>query len=128
MPDRSEEDKILKAPITVILGGMPYEVPPLVIAESRKWRAKFVEFLGQYPKLAKITTDSPEFSDALNNLLVVMPEQVIDLFFDYAKGLDRQQIEQQATDAELTKAFEQVVKLAFPLVTSLAGAIAKMSP
>jgi len=100
----------------------------LVIAESRKWRAKFVEFLGQYPKLAKITTDSPEFSDALNNLLVVMPEQVIDLFFDYAKGLDRQQIEQQATDAELTKAFEQVVKLAFPLVTSLAGAIAKMSP
>jgi len=128
MPDRTEEDKVLKAPVTVTLGGKAYEIAPLVIAESRKWRARFIKILQEYPQYAQVTTDTPEkFNSALHNLLVAMPDEVIDLFFDYARNLDRQQIESEATDEEVAAAFEQVVKLAFPLVTSLAGAITKLS-
>jgi len=77
---------------------------------------------------ANVTSDKPdEFGDALNAMLVAMPDKVIDLFFQYAKDLNRDEIEAVATDTEMSKAFEQVVQLAFPLAKSLVGAMANLS-
>jgi len=132
MVERSEEDKLLRAPITVILGGEEYEIEPLPIGESRKWRGKLAKVLSKMPEYAqqsKVNTDSPdEFSKALNNMLVVMADDVADLFFDYAKKLDRQHIEAVATDAELGKAFGEVVSFAIsPFARSLSGSLGKLS-
>lgn len=71
---RTEEDKILQNEILVILGGKEYKIKPLVIKESRKWRANFAKILGDLPQYVGITTDTPEkFMNAINAILVTMP-------------------------------------------------------
>ena len=52
-------------------------------------------------------------------MLVEVPELVVDLFFGYAKSLNREEIEGIATDAEIAKAFEEVAAVTFPLAGSL---------
>lgn len=124
MKERTEEQKIFKSPLIVVFAGKEYEVAPLVIKESRKWRQEVVKLMASLPKYAKTTTDDPEeFEGALTGLLVALPDSVVDLFFSYAKDLNRDEIEAVATDAEVAEAFKQVIALAFPLTQSLPEAM-----
>lgn len=117
---RTEEDKVVQAKVCVILGGEKHYITPLVIKDSREWRKGVVGLLSSLPEYAKVTTDTPdEFKEALNAIMVALPDQVTDLFFLYAKDLNREEIEGKATDAELAKAFELVIEIAFPLAKSL---------
>ena len=128
MATRTEEQKVARAPIVVILGGKEYEIAPLVIRDSREWRRKIIGLIAPLPKLVDVTMDKPEdFERALNQMMVTMPEQVIDLFFEYAKNLDREEIEGIATDTEMAKAFEEVIKVSFPLAESLPKVMARLS-
>ncbi len=128
MQERTEEQKLVQAPLKVILGGQEYEVALLVIKDSRQWRAHLVALLSNLPKYAKVTTDSPdEFGEALEAIMVTMPDRICDLFFDYAKELDRDDIESKASDTEVAEAFKQVLDIAFPLAKSLTLAVEKVS-
>ncbi len=125
---RTEEQKILQEPLKVILGGEERRIRVLTIRESSEWRKKLVTLWSQIPKFTKITSETPDdFSKALNSLLVEMPDAVTDLFFAYAKDLDREEVEQVATDSEIARAFEQVIEVAFPLARSLLGAMGRLS-
>ena len=85
--------------------------------------------MGSLPKLAKVTTDDPEaFSGAINTLMVGMPDQIVDLFFSYAKDLDRVAIEEVATSAEVAEGFKRLVALTFPLSQALTEAMMRLSP
>ncbi len=118
--ERTEEDKVTQAGIVVVLGGKEYEIAPLVIRDSRVWRKAVINLISGLPKYAEVTTDTPdEFGEALNAMLVAMPDKVIDLFFLYAKALNQEEIEAKATDAELAKAFTQEIEVAFPLAESM---------
>ena len=128
--ERTEEQIVAKAAIEVILGGKKYEIAPLVIRDSRVWRKKVIELIAPLPKMVNVTmdVDNPEeFGDVLKMMMVTMPDQVLDLFFDYARDLNREEIEGIATDAEMSAAFEQVVKVAFPLAESLPGVMKHLS-
>ena len=127
--NRTEEEKLTQSGIKVILGGQEYEVRPLVIRESREWRAKVIKLIAPLPEYAKVTMDNTDdFEKVLTLMLVDMPDQVIDLFFDYAKDLDRKEIEDKATDAEMREAFNEVVKIAFPLASALPETMAQIFP
>jgi len=124
---RTEEEKIVQAGIRVILGGEEYEVKPLVIRESREWRAKVIKLIAPIPELVKVTTDTLEdFEQVLTTMLVTMPDQVVDFFFDYAKDLNREEIESKATDKELADAFKEVIAVAFPLAQSSPEVITRL--
>lgn len=126
--ERTEEEKVTQAGIEVILGGVEYSIAPLVIKDSREWRKGVVSLLSSLPEYAKVTTDTPdEFRDALNAIMVALPDKVTDLFFLYAKALNREEIEKKATDAELSKAFEQVVEIAFPLAQSITKTMERLA-
>ena len=130
MKERTEEEKLTRAPILVILGGKKYEIAPLVIRDSRVWRKKLIALIASLPALVNTTMDAENpkgFVDALTQMMVTMPEQVLDLFFDYAKELDREEIEGVATDAEIAKAFEEVVQVVFPLAQSLPKVLGHLS-
>jgi len=125
--ERTEEQIVAQSGITVILGGKSYEIAPLVIRDSRPWRQKVISLIAPIPQMTKTSTDTPEdFEQALTTLLVTMPDQVIDLFFDYAKDLDREEIESAATDAEMTQAFKEVIAVAFPLAQSAPDVITRL--
>jgi len=129
MPNKRTEGEIIaQAPLEVVLGGQKYEIPLLVIKDSRAWRKKVAKAIGDIPRYANITMDTPdEYSGAIDGMLAAMPDTAIDLFFEYAKDLDREVIESIATDAEIAKAFEQVVEAAFPLAKSLVGTMRTLS-
>jgi hypothetical protein len=126
---RTEEDKVFQNEILIILGGKEYKIKPLVIKQSRKWRANFAKLLGDLQQYAEITTVTPDkFEDAIKTILVAMPDKIVDLVFEYAPGLNREEIENNATDAEMAKVFEQIIEVALPLARSLTGAMNKLSP
>lgn len=127
--ERSEADIIAQTPIKVHLGDQDHIVKLLVAKDSREWRAKTAELLSGLPEYVDIDADDPEkFGKGMSALLVGMPDQVIDLFFLYARDLKREEIEAVATDGQLCKGFEQVAAVAFPFVsavTKLADQLAK---
>ena len=126
--ERTEEEKLMQAPIVVILGGAKYEIAPLVIRYSREWRKKVIGLLAPLPEMVKTTSKDPKaFGDVLNRMLVTMPDQVLDLFFEYAKDLDRKEIEDKATDQEMAEAFKEVTRAAFPLAESLPKVMERLS-
>ncbi len=141
--ERTEEQKLSQAGILVKLGSAEYTVAPLVIRDAREWRKKvvgvlsgisgqpsetrlwkrFINWLLRKSQKGKsyleATTDNPEsFDEALHYLLVSMQDTIIDLFFEYAKDLNRKQIEAEATEEQIEEAFTRVVKVAFPLSQS----------
>jgi len=119
MTERTEEEILTQAGIEVVLGGKLYSIKPLVIRDARVWRKETLELVAPLSAIAGTTSATPDaFGDALKSLLVSMPDKVIDLFFLYAKDLDRDEIEGEATEAEITKAFSEVVAVAFPLAES----------
>ena len=123
---RTEEDKLCQAPIKVTLAGETWDVKPLSIRKAREWRATFANALAQLPKWVSVTTDDAEnFEKAMNAMLVELPELVGDLFFGYAQDLDREALEEIATDAELAKAFEEVAAFALPLTGTLIKVMGK---
>ena len=125
----TEEEKLTQSPIVVILGGKKYDVAPLVIRDSRGWRRKVIALIAPLPGLSKVTTrDMDEFEAALKILVITMPDQVIDLFFEYAKDLKQEEIEAVATDAEMAEAFKEVIAVAFPLAQSAPDVIKRLSP
>jgi len=128
MAIRTEEQKIAQAPLEVILGGEVYKIRPLVIRDSREWRQKCTGLMTSLVANANVTTDNPDaLGTAMGVLMVQMPDQVIDLFFEYAKDLEREDIEVVATEAEIAEAFLGVFALAFPLTASLGKAMGKLS-
>jgi len=125
---RTEEDKLTKALIKVILGGKEYEIKPLVIRDARDWRKQLTALLSRIPSYTGITTDDPAgFANAMQAMVVDMPDQMADLFFAYAKDLDRDEIEGLASEAELAAAVEQVLEVAFPLVQSLTTSLKRLA-
>jgi len=126
---RTEEDILTQAGITVILGGKEYNIAPLVIRDSREWRKKVVSLVAPVAQIAGTTSDTPDaFEQALTSLLVTMPDKVIDLFFEYAKELVRDEIEAVATDAEISQAFKEVIAFAFPLAQNVPEVIKHLYP
>ena len=119
MKKRTEEEIVTQASIEVILGGKTFEIAPLVIRDSRVWRKKVGSLIAPIPSMVKVTMDDKEdFGKVLEQILVTNPDQVLDLFFEYAKELDREEIEGIATDMEMSVAFQEVIKVAFPLAQS----------
>jgi len=123
---RTEEQKIIQGHIVVILGGVEYNVKPLVIKEAAPWRRKFVELFTNISALASVTSDNPEgFDSAMKEVLLEKPDKLADLFFEYTK-LDRAEIEGKATTIEMVKAFEEVFALEAPFFGSAVKAIVNM--
>ena len=128
MSERTEEQKVFSDPIRVKLGGRDYEIRPLVVRQSREWRKKLASAMADLPQYMGVDASNPDkFSEALNAMMVALPDQVVDLFFEYAPDLPRDEIEEAATDDEIAKAFGEVIKLAFPLAGSLTQAIQSLS-
>ena len=124
---RSEDQKITQAPIMATFGGKQYEIKPLVIKESREWRRKFAEVLGTLPLFVKPTVTPKQFNEVINGMFLDVPDKIMDLIFEYAKDLPREEIEAVATDIEMAKAFESILEVAFPLARSMVGATTTLS-
>jgi len=105
------DDQILARSLTLWLGGQDYEVPVLPIAKSRVWRKRVMDFMAEATARSTTKIDDPvAFASAMSKHFLETPEVVIDLVFDYAPNLPRDEIEAVATDGEIAKAFWEVLR------------------
>jgi len=106
MEERSEEDKLTQAPLIVTLGGKPFEVAPLVIKYSREWRKKSMPLITFMINYSRLSEDDME--DGIQELFGTKTDEIIESFFEFARDLDREEIEGIATDGEIILAFMEV--------------------
>ena len=125
---RTEEEILTQTGgIRVRLGGKEYILPPLVIRKAKLFRQHIAELSSELAKLAQVSSDNPEqFEMGIKTIMFTMPDKVLDLFFEYAgDNLDRETIENTATEAELADAFGEVMKQAFPLSVGLVKGLSR---
>lgn len=115
--ERTEEQKLLAAPLRLVFGGQTLEVRPLVIAKSRLWRQEFEQLLASQAASVR-QGDRPE--DWMRAVLQEVPDAVLGLVARYLElaeaGVDRSWLEDHATDAEVFEALVQIVRATFPFV------------
>jgi len=107
---RTEEEKVLQSPVKVILGGKEYEIKPLPIKYALPWCKSVIKAtITGLMANANVTSESPErFDAAMNDLLIERPEKLVDLFFEYARDLNKDEIMETASLGEIMDAFEAV--------------------
>ncbi len=116
---RTEEQKILQEPVVVKLGGKDYEIKPLPIILASPWRKKFIKLLQDVSALAKITDEDAGFADALNNVLIEKPDELTDLFFEYAR-LSKEELQNSASSVEILNALIEVIAFESPFLGAAA--------
>jgi hypothetical protein len=125
--ERTETDKILQSPVTVKIGGQDYEIKPLPIKYAVPWVKKVINLLIEASVLAMVTIDTPDlWKDAYITLMARNPAQLVDLFWEYARDLDKNKLEEVATSAEIMAAFEEVLDFELPLFKGM-QALARIS-
>ena len=102
--ERTEEEKVVQAGITVILGGQEYKIRPLVIKYSREWRKKSIPLISYLVKWSK--TEEKDYEEAIEELFTTKTDEIVDSFFEFARDLKREEIEELATEGEVFTAFE----------------------
>lgn len=123
---RKEEDKLFQAPIKAKLGEKEYEIAILPIKRSRLWREEFYKAVGKIPDFT-VEGGVQSFKDIAGAIFVAIPDTVIDLVFSYAPDLNRDEIEEVATDQQLADVFGAIAEAAFPLATSLVKTMGQLS-
>jgi len=121
---RTDEEILTRAGVPVHFGDKTYEVKLLVIKAASAWRKEYAKATTDLSLAAAITADNPDdFKRAMNTLAVDMPDMATDLFFSYAKDLNRDEIEAISNDQEMAIAFRTVTRMAFPLLQAMTGGI-----
>jgi len=127
--DRTDEDKLVQAPVSVKLGGVDYSIPPLPIKYSLPWVKKVSKILMGVVSMENVTSDNEEaFADAFGEIMVTRPEQLIELLFEYARDLDKESICEVASSAEIVHAFEEVLSFERPLFGMVIRAFRAATP
>ena len=126
---RTEEQKILKEGVAVLLGGDSFIIPPLPIKYSLPWCKKVVSIISSVAPMSKIESDDEDaFTKAFSSILIGKPEEMVALFFEYAKSLKRSEVEEKASSAEIVDAFMGVLELERPLLRMTTLLITKTAP
>ena len=108
--ERTEEAKITQGGIKVILGGKEYEIRPLVIKYSGEWRKKALPLIGSLLKYSRLVSDgdAEKLEQTVIELFTTKTDEMLNSFFEYARDLNREEIENIATDGEIILAFMEV--------------------
>ena len=140
---RTEEQIISQEPIKSKLCGKEVSIPLLKIGKARLWKqdwwnalygvSGWTEAVQKIEQLQKDNASDKELQDALGqgfrNILIDQPEKVIELVTSYvvASGAEitKEDIEENANEAEIAELWKQINDIAFPLVTSLADVMGK---
>lgn len=126
MQTRTEDQKVLKAPIEVTFGDKKYKIKLLAIEAAREWRVKLNEVLG--PIADGWQNTNGLVSRGLADALLAFPDKLAEMIFAYAPDLPRDEVLAAATDEQMSEAFQDVLTVAYPYLTSLVTVIRFIRP
>lgn len=110
--ERTEEQILTRAPIKAKFGEKEYDLPILPVLKMVAWRKKLIEASNSF---ASMGVDLASVGQAF----AAIPEKLVELVFDYAPGLPREEVLESATEEQFAAAFSQIVSVAFPFMRQL---------
>jgi hypothetical protein len=120
MAERTEIQKLLKLPAKVKLGEGEYDIKPLPLQYSLPWRDKVFNLFISSTQYSKITSDdTAAFNEAMKSVMVTSPDMIIDLFFEYARDLKRDDVLKVADSNQLLEAWGKIIEFESPFLGSL---------
>jgi hypothetical protein len=128
MSKRTDQQKVAQTAIEVKFGEETFRVKPLTIEYSLPWVDKVVKVLVGVIPLADMSSSDARWGEAIGQYMVQRPRELIDLFFEYARDLDRPEIEKKATSAQIVAAFEGVMSMESPLLGMAMRAFVAATP
>lgn len=123
MKQRTEQDVSSFAPITVRFGSTNYEIQQLPWRKSCKWREKLANELRDTALASNLTIPDgvdisawvkTEFASKISLTFLRSPEKMVELIFDFAPYLPKEEILDAASPEQLMRAFMDLMTLAFP--------------
>jgi len=108
--ERTEAQKLSRAPLKVKLGDQEYELPILGITRMAEWREKMIATAKEIGELG-ISVFS------LGEAFLAFPEKIMQLVFAYAPNLPKDKIlnpDNGATEEQFALAFSEIESVAFP--------------
>ena len=127
---KNPDDVLMSSPLTIVLGGVKYDIKPLTIREDNKWRKKMGELFGKYlGKQQELTVDTDPNALMVQLLPILMSEgldDIVELFFLYAKDLDKEEIETTCPSTEVISAAMEVFEFTLPLAMSIIKMLMKL--
>lgn len=122
MQPRTEDQILSKSPNMVRLGNAEYPFKPLPIIKARAWRQLLVKIMADVSN--PLATGTPasknvSMSDGLLAALVVFPERITELVFEWCPDLPQQTILEEATEDEMSYAFRVIMLMAYPFLAQL---------
>lgn len=117
MPEeRTDEQRLLQAPLELQLGGQVVQVRPLVMRRSSIWRRELLALIEA--QLGPWVAGQLQAQDIARVVLLEVPDALLALVARYLElaeaPVSREWLEDHATDAEVYNALRQLVEVAFP--------------
>lgn len=120
MSERTEIQKLTQEPVMVRFGNQDYEIKPLPIKAAIPWVTKVVKILSASIGLTKLKADdTASLETAMQSVMVENPLKIVDLVFEYARDLKREEIETVASSAQLMTAFERCLEFEKPFLMGM---------
>jgi len=118
--------EVLQKTLSLTFGGKKYSVPVRRMKDAAKWRAEYFSRTKEISAAMIVDNlnDKAELNAKVGNALMAallkFPEKIPELVFSYAPDLPREEIEDEAYDADFSMAFAQIWQVAFqPFLVSL---------
>lgn len=113
--ERTEQQKLTKAPIVVTFGEKEYQIKVRRILAAQEWRQQFMqEIEALFGAMGQKADGTPAFMSGMRAMFAQFPEKMVDLVCSYDPELPRQEIRENATEEQISVAFGRVVQIAFP--------------
>jgi hypothetical protein len=115
---RTESDMIAKSPIKVMLGSAEYEIHPLPIKKARAWRTQLNEIMAEVVEPMQ-QENMDGLGPALTAALIKFPDKMLQLVLAFQPSLSKEKIEEEATEEQITVAFNVAMRFAYPFLAPL---------
>lgn len=121
--DPRTEEEAEAGTLTVFMGGKPYTLPVLTIAESEDWQAALVQQLQ--------TIDIPEGGDGITQMQAIIgggtkAKMAVLLAYDHSGVLGgADNVRKHMTQQELRRAVDTLIEVEFPFETDAARSVAE---
>lgn len=126
---RTDEDKLLQAPIVMRFGTKNYPVKPLTLGPARAWREKLNEVMGPLAETFQSgIKEDGAVSQGLAKMLMQFPDKLIELILAYDPQLPKDTIMTDATEEQIIVAWSDLLAVAFPFVAPLVTVMRVIRP
>lgn len=121
MKSRTDEDVLSLTPIDIKFGDKAFKIKVPSVKQARAWRLSFVTNLKEVAaRVDRVPTTLAEMTDSLHATYMDLPEQILTQVLAYDEDFDKDFIEDNASEEQVSYAFSVICSFCYPFAQPLA--------